>query len=304
MNLDNVLRAFEDRVWAITPEKLYEVLAVLELKASGVRLSDEEAAERAGPVARPAGGLVAGAGGQVAVLPVFGVLSQRVQGLARSSGATSTEELGAALDAAIRDPQVAAIVLNMDTPGGAVTGVPELAAQIKAGTQVKPIIAQVNSLAASGGYWLASQATEIAVTPSGDVGSIGVYRVHLDQSAAAEQAGVRATVISAGKYKVEGHPLLPLSEDARAAMQARVDEAYTQFVTAVAKGRGVPVDAVRNGFGEGRTVGAPQAVASGMADRVATLPETLARLTARGGIARAGAGRRADVTRVLYEYQD
>jgi ClpP class serine protease len=96
--------------------------------------------------------------------------------------------------------------------------------------------------------------------------------------------GVKTTLISAGKYKTEGNPYEPLSDEARAAMQAMVDDYYGMFTRAVAKGRGVSVDAVRNGFGEGRMVSASQAVKNGMADRVATLDQVLA----SHGVSRSG----------------
>jgi len=118
----------------------------------------------------------------------------------------------------------------------------------------------------------------LIVTPSGEVGSIGVVAAHMDISKMAESAGLKVTLVSAGKYKTEGNQFEPLSDEARAALQVRVDDYYAMFVKAVARNRGVSPADVRNGFGEGRVVGAKQAVALGMADRVATLDETLARL--------------------------
>ena len=90
--------------------------------------------------------------------------------------------------------------------------------------------------------------------------------------------GVKVNLISAGKYKTEGNPFEPLSEEAREQIQKRVDEYYDMFVAAVARNRSVSRSDVRGGFGQGRMVGAKEAVASGMADRVATLDETISRL--------------------------
>ena len=92
----------------------------------------------------------------------------------------------------------------------------------------------------------------------------------------AEKAGVKVTMISAGKFKTEGNEFEPLSDEARAAIQKRVDGYYSSFTGAVAKGRGVTPSAVRGGFGEGRVVGANEAVSLGMADRIGTLESTLA----------------------------
>ncbi|WP_373047186.1 S49 family peptidase [Vulgatibacter sp.] len=274
--------------WAILPEKLEAIAELIQLKADGVMLSDEQiearlAGSKVASVARRAG--------DVAVLPVTGVISQRMNLLTEFSGGTSTEKLAANLRSALADDSIKAIVLDVDSPGGAVSGVEELAAEIQGARGGKPIIASINSLAASAAYWIASAADEVTITPGGQAGSIGVYTMHVDQSVALETAGVRPTLVSAGKFKTEGNPFGPLSEEARNAMQARVDEYYGLFVDAVARGRGVRSSDVRSGFGEGRTVGAKEAVAQGMADRIETLQQTLARLGVRGGLGVRGPAR-------------
>src|SRR6185312_8063257 len=197
--------------------------------------------------------------------------SPRMNMMTRYSGGTSAEQLGADITALARDPSVSAIVLDVDSPGGAATGVPELAAQIRAAAQDKKIIAMVNHLAASAAYWVASQASEVVCTPSGEVGSIGVYMVHLDESQMYANAGITPTITRAGKYKAEGHSLEPLGEDARAAMKAVIDDWYGKFTAAVATGRGTTVKDVRQNFGEGRCVSSAQALKAGMIDRIATM---------------------------------
>jgi ClpP class serine protease len=151
--------------------------------------------------------------------------------------------------------------------------VPELADEIYAARSQKPITAFVDTMAASAAYWLASQATEVIITPSGRVGSIGVFGLHMDHSQELAKAGIFPTFIQAGKYKTEANPLQPLSDDAKAAWQARVEAMYGVFVRDVARGRGVTADAVRSEFGEGRMVDAKDAVTKGMADQIrATVP--------------------------------
>ena len=218
------------------------------------------------------------AGGAVAVLPLYGVTSHRASMQSLLAGGTSIEGFTAQFRAAIGDPAVKAVVLDVNSPGGSVFGVQELAAEILASRGRKPIIAVANSMMASAAYWVASAADDITVTPSGEVGSIGVYALHLNESAALDAAGISPTLISAGRYKTEGNPFEPLNADARAAMQSRVDEYYGMFVAAVAQGRGTTPAEVRSGFGQGRVVGAREAVRLGMADRVGTLDATLARL--------------------------
>jgi signal peptide peptidase SppA len=169
-------------------------------------------------------------------------------------------------------------VLHVDSPGGSVAGLPEAADAIRHARGAKPIVAQVDTLAASAAYWLAAQADEIVVTPSSEVGSIGVFTAHFDFSKMLDTVGLKVTWIFAGRYKVEGNPAEPLQEDARVHLQSHVDHYYGMFVSAVAKGRGVGVEQVRKAWGEGRTVTAQDAVDRGMADSVGTLEETIRRV--------------------------
>jgi ClpP class serine protease len=121
----------------------------------------------------------------------------------------------------------------------------------------------------------------VVVTPSGEVGSIGVYAAHEDISGMLEQDGVKVTLVSAGKYKTEGNPFEPLSDEAREYIQGRVDEYAAMFHRAVAAGRGVAVERVRSEFGEGRVFGAQEGVSRGLADRVGTLDETIRKASRR-----------------------
>jgi signal peptide peptidase SppA len=254
-----------ERPWAILPSVLYGMVDRMKAGTIGV----------AGPMP------TASRRGTVAVLPVYGTITQKGGGLLDSlmGSGTSTERFGAMFSQVMADDTVKAVVLDVDSPGGSVFGVPELADTIFKARGSKPIIAVANSLAASAAYWLASQADQIIVSPSSEVGSIGVYALHEDISKMAEDMGVKVTLISAGQYKTEGNEFEPLSDEARTAIQSRVDDYYGMFVKAVARGRGVSETAVRGGFGEGRVVGAVEAVKLGMADKVGTLADTLKRFT-------------------------
>lgn len=260
--------------WAILPEKLQVIAELVALNAAGGKLTGEEVRERIGAGPRPSSPR---APGSVALIPVYGVISHRMNLLSDFSGGTSVEKLTAQFRQAIADPNVKAIVMDIDSPGGAVDGVPELAEEILNARSQKKIVAVSNTMAASAAYWLACCASELVCTPSGSVGSIGVFAAHEDVSKAMEIEGVKVSLVSAGKYKTEGNPWEPLSDEGRAQLQSQVDAFYTMFVKAVAKGRKVSADDVRGGFGEGRMVMAAQAVKQGMADRVETLDDTLAR---------------------------
>lgn len=261
--------------WAILPQALASIVEIVDRHVAGELLSDEEIQERlAGKPARRNGSRA----GMVAVLPLYGVVAPRATLMSNISGGTSLYDFRVAFGDALADPDVAAILIDVDSPGGSTDLVPEMAADIRAARGRKPIVAIANTLAASAAYWLASQADELVVTPSGEVGSIGVFAAHDDVSALQERMGVKTTLISAGKYKVEANPFEPLSADAKAAIQATVDEFYGMFVRDVARGRNVSVQQVRDGFGEGRVVTAKNAVRLGMADRVETYEATVSRM--------------------------
>jgi len=266
-------------VWLLEPDSLRTIVGILAERREGHRASPEEIAERIGARAASDEPADTGQKDSVAVIPITGPLVPHGSGMSATSvPLRSAETIQQEVRAAALDPEIGAIMLDINSPGGAAKMIPELAAEIAAAGQSKPVVAMANTLAASGAYWLATAADEIVASPSAEVGSIGAYSVHEDVSAAMEMKGERVTLVSAGKYKVEKNPFEPLDEEARADMQSRVDELYSEFVSAVAKGRGVKASEVRAGFGQGRTVMAKAALKEGMIDRIATRDQTLTRL--------------------------
>lgn len=213
---------------------------------------------------------------RIAVIPVVGVVSHRA-----SSLGASAEVIAAQVETALASPKVDGILFDVDSPGGEVSGVPELAARIFAARGQKPMLAVANTLAASAGYWIASAADEVWVTPSGETGSIGVWTAHEDWTTWLENEGVKITEFAAGKFKTEGAFWKPLSPEAESVLQARVDEVYGWFLKAVAAHRGDTPAAVRAGYGEGRVLGAQQSKAAKLVDRVGTLEEAIAALRTR-----------------------
>lgn len=268
---ERVTRYVMEMPWAIKPEALGVILDVLEFRANGGKFSDEEIQARIGDNKRRN---TVSQRDRVAVIPLYGTIMPRARLMSDISGGRSIEDFADDLRAADADPNVSTIIMDIASPGGAVDQVPETAALIR--SLSTPTVAVANTDAASAAYWIASQADELVVTPSGEVGSIGVWTAHQNMAGAQEKAGVQTTLISAGKYKVEGHPFGPLDDEAREAIQGKVDHYYGLFVADVALGRGVSADAVREGFGQGRMVTSAEAVREGMADRVATLDEIIA----------------------------
>ena len=212
--------------------------------------------------------------GAIAVLSLTGVISQHPDWFAD----TSIDAFSADLMSAVLDPGVAAILVSIDSPGGSVYGVQELAGMMLAAREQKPIVAFANSLAASAAYWIGCSASEFHCTPGGEVGSIGVWQAHMDLSGALDQAGIKTTLISAGKFKTEGNPYQPLSDEAQAFMQSRVDDYYDDFVSAVATARGVDPDTVKNGMGQGRVLGAQDAKKANLIDGIMTFPQVVQRM--------------------------
>lgn len=270
-----VIMACADALWAIQEEKLEQITAFLRLKLDGGSVSAEDLARITKTTERE----VAAAPGGIAVLPVFGTLAPRMNMMDDMSGGTSLMQLGAGFRAALADPAVKAIVFDHDSPGGTVAGTGELADEIFNSRGVKPIIAHVNNLSASAAYWLGAAADEVVVTPGGEAGALGVYRVHEDISKMLEQRGIRPTIIRSegSPHKVEAANIAPLGDEARQHIQDRVNQQFDRMVRAIAEYRGTTMTKVRDGFGRGRVFGAEELVSRGMADRIDTLEGTLER---------------------------
>lgn len=230
--------------------------------------------------------------GNVAVLPLHGMISQRGSIWQEMFGGTSTEQFGAAFRQAIGDERIKAVIIDVDSPGGTTAGVSELAQVIHEGSQQKEVAAIANSQMASAAYWLASQVgagkQRLAATPGADVGSIGVFRMHEDVSEAMAAQGVKVTFMATPRFKTEANPFEPLSAAAIDHHMGQVEATYESFVADVARGRGVNKSVVKTGYGEGRMYHAPQAAERGMVDRVATMDKLLSEL---------GAGGRVDASR-------
>jgi signal peptide peptidase SppA len=254
----------------------------LELDAPGV---DPERPAAAGRMA-PRASILAGEVGErasrtgralyavrdgVAVIEVAGTLVHRGAWLGQSSGVTSYEGLAAQIAAAAEDPAVRGIALEIDSFGGEVAGVFDLADAIRAARAQKPVQAFVAEAALSAGYALASQADRIVVPRTGEVGSIGVVVMHADWSAALAEGGVKVTLIHAGAHKVDGNPFAPLPEDVRATLQAEVEGLRDLFAATVAAGRGARLSAEAALATEARVFRGAEAVAAGLADELADL---------------------------------
>jgi signal peptide peptidase SppA len=210
----------------------------------------------------------------IAVIPVVGSLVRRTIGLDPASGFTSYTDIADLVDAALTDPGVEGILLDIDSPGGEAGGVFELGERIRAADALKPIWALASDSAFSAAYAIGSAASRLTVTRTGGVGSIGVIAMHVDQTARDTQQGYRYTAITAGDQKSDFSPHEPLDPHAHARLQTEVDRLYGIFLAHVAAMRALDVDAVRATqagiyFGQ-------DAVTVGLADAVGSLDGVLA----------------------------
>ena len=189
-------------------------------------------------------------------------------------GANSSEEIGAALREAATRPDIKAVFLDIDSPGGTVAGTPELAEAVTTLDAKKPVYAFSSGLMCSAAYWVASQARAIYATPSAQVGSIGVVQAVIDNSAALDKAGVKVEVFSVGKYKAMGAPGTPLTDDQRELISSNLAEIAGEFHAAVlSKGRAIPAEAM-----EGQTFSGKQAQRQNLAGMVPDRAEAMRRL--------------------------
>ena len=216
------------------------------------------------------------ANAKVAVVPIHGTLVRRTIGLEAESGLTSYAAIASQIDAALASPEVAAILLDVDSPGGESGGVFDLADRIRAAAQVKPVWAVANDMAFSAAYALASAATKVFVSRTGGVGSIGVIAMHVDQSEKDAQDGVRYTAVFAGDRKNDLNPHEPISDEAHAFLKAEVNRVYGLFVETVARHRGIEPSAVRDT--EAGLFFGQAAVAIGLADAIGTFDVALSQL--------------------------
>lgn len=205
----------------------------------------------------------------IAVIEIAGTLVHRGAWIGQSSGLTSYEGIAAQFHAALTDPSVRGIALDIDSFGGEVAGAFDLADRIRAARAQKPVQAFVAEHALSAGYVLASQADRIILPRTGAVGSIGVVALHTDMSGALDQKGIAVTLIHAGAHKIDANPYQPLPEAVHDQMQAQLETVRRLFAETVAQGRGAHLDAAAALATEAAVFRGADAVAAGLADEVA-----------------------------------
>lgn len=261
--------AFElaaSHTWLMTAEALDTLLAVAD------RQGDVEALETR--LGRPLDNTrTVSVRDGVAVIPVTGPIFRRANLFTEISGATSTEVLATDIQAALDDPGVRALVLDIDSPGGAATGINELSEMVYQARGQKPIKAYVGGTGASAAYWLGSAADEIVVDDTAQLGSVGVV---LNLKTREDRPGEKTYEVVSSNAPNK-RPNLE-SEAGRAQLQERVDELADVFLDKVARNRGIPRAEVNDRFRQGGTATGALAVEAGMADRLGSLESLIAEL--------------------------
>lgn len=214
----------------------------------------------------------------IAILPVLGTLVRRSSYIGAASGLTSYHDIEAMAEAAFADPEVRAVLLEIDSSGGEAGGVFDLAQRLRqlAQTSGKPLWAIADEAALSAAYAIACAADRIWLTRTAEVGSIGVVAVHVDESVADAKAGMTYTFLHAGAHKVDGHPHAPLPAPVAADIQADIDQLHRQFISLVAGLRRLTPEAIRDT--EARVYRGEAALQAGLADQIGTRAEAITAL--------------------------
>lgn len=190
-------------------------------------------------------------------------------------GGTGSDDAISQLQQAARDDDVAALILRVDSPGGAVVAADEIAREVQRVRRRKPVVASMADLAASGGYYVASQAARVVANPGTITGSIGVIAILPNLEGTASKLGIRPVVLKAGAQKDVGSPFRAMTPADRALYQRLLDEAHTQFIASVAQGRGMSAARVR-ALADGRPFSGRQARANGLVDELGDLDRAYA----------------------------
>lgn len=178
---------------------------------------------------------------------------------------------------------IAAVVLRVESPGGAVGPSQEIYQAVAKLRDQKPVVASLGGIAASGGYYVAAPSLRIFANPGSLTGSIGVIMAVRNVQGVADWIGVKESVIKSGPFKDIANPMRTMSEEERGILQGMVDDVHAQFVAAVAAGRGLPEATVR-GIADGRLYSGAQAHALGLVDELGGFEDAVQSAARAGGI--------------------
>lgn len=195
-----------------------------------------------------------------------------------SFGDASAIGLRRDMQALARDPNVKTIIPHIDSPGGNVAGIVELAREFAETNKIKPVLPHIDNLGASAAFWIASQGARITAGPTAEIGSIGTFAVVEDSSGLAEMEGIKVHVISTGKFKGEGIPGTQVTDEQLSTIQTRVDDINEHFLEAVSRGRNMTTGQVK-ALADGSVHIAEKALGLGLIDEVIMFDDVVTRET-------------------------
>jgi signal peptide peptidase SppA len=269
-NLSKVLHALYCQPWLINPTMHRKLCEMAEAHVSGAAHAEGGIAATFKPSGKVETKDTIPVVDGVAIISVNGVVGHKFSSFLNSSGVTSIDVFTRLMNETSGRKDVDAIVLEVDSPGGTVTGVPEAAQAVERANQQKPVIAFAEGQMASAAYWLAVASEAIFTSPSADVGSVGVYLALLDTSRENELRGRKTELFKAGTLKGIGIPGTSLTDEQRAYLQETVDEIYEWFTRDVRSNREVSDETM-----QGQTFMGARAVDVGLADRIGTIDDAI-----------------------------
>jgi capsid assembly protease len=263
--------------WAIQPGHLLELQSLYAKHLHGDRIDLAAVEQRLGrPLANEQKAYTVQDGTGVAVLEIAGIIAPKANMLTKISGGAVASLLQKQVLAMAGDPSVKAVVLDLDSPGGSVQGIPALCNAVRLLADRKPTVAVSSGTMASAAYWVGCAANAVYAGGETDfIGSIGVVATH---SYTPSSTGVKTTEVTAGKYKRLASEAAPLTQAGHDYLQGQVDEIYRVFVDAVAFHRGAAVDAVLKHMADGRVFIGKSAVKAGLVDGIASVGHMVQRL--------------------------
>lgn len=255
-----ILDMVQNQDWCITPGAYHAILTALDNHAQGFTISAEE---RAAIQDKQKQSTLSISSNGVAVMSISGIIGKRLDWMDTACGGVDVNAIVGTAQQLASDPAVSTIIMDWNSPGGTVTGVPEAYDALKAVGSKKLLISYTDTQQCSAAQWLASAARSQYAAASACVASVGVYNLILDRSKQLADDGVKVEAISAGKHKLMGASFQPLSDEHRAMLQDRVDSIHADFKKAVTRHRTVDPSAM-----EGQALTGKQGVKAGMIDGI------------------------------------
>ena len=258
--------------WMIEPAMLDEIQSIYSVHMRGEKIDIKAVESRIGkPLNNQQAPYQVENG--TAIIPIQGVINKKMNMFSQISGGTSSQMVGKDFQSALEDPYVNKVLLHIDSPGGSVDGMLELADQIYQARGLKPIIAYSDGQMASAAMVIASAADRRYISSEAvTTGSLGVVRKVQDSTKADAMKGISTTVLTAGKFKGVGHQM-PLSQEHQDVMQGQLDYMYTTAINIVARNLGVSPEKCCNDMAEGRVFIGSQAIKAGLVNGISNMSD-------------------------------